>query len=154
MENVIGEVYLRGIEFFSLIGAYVSPGAQKAFFIGLGIFLFLLLFAFTRHHMLSWSIRGAWFGIVLGIVVALAVEAFLLVGGRTLVVEAIKNERTPKSVRVFLQENLTELAQSLAGEPKTLSAAEEATGAADVVLEFQRLPPLERQKARQLICTP
>lgn len=153
MEDLLFSLSLKLNEFLVNFGSFVSPQYQQALIIGIGVFLIILLLGVTRRHMLNWSIKGAWFGVVFGIVVTLLVQGLLLVGGKTAVVEVVRNEKTPKNVRVFLQENITELAQSLASEPKTLGAQEELNFQ-DFIDGFSTLPKKDQQKVKNLICEP
>ncbi len=47
------------------------------------LFLLVLTMAQMRRHFLNWSFKGAWFGIFIGFVLALVLEGFLLLSGRT-----------------------------------------------------------------------
>lgn len=156
MENILPQVSFVTSNLLTNFDSFLAPSVKQIGIIALGIFFFLLLFGLARHHMLEWSLKGAYFGIFLGIILTLVIEAFLLVGGRTLIVAAVKNEKTPQVVRIFLQKNMMELAESLAGEPKTLGAAGEQKTLSpnEVVNNFSLLSPNDQSRVQQRICAP
>lgn len=107
----------------------------------------------ARHHQLLWTFKGAHFGVFFGIVLTLAVEALIIVGGKTTLAEVIKSDKVPPPVRQAISQNLQELAGNLAGEPKALGAKSKAS-AVDVVGDFQELTKDDQSRARELICKP
>lgn len=118
-----------------------------------GVFIFLLLLGWARHHMLEWSIKGARFGVIFGILLTLIVEGLLLFGGRNLIVGALQNEKTPPVVRTLFSQAFGEIAVALKSDPKTLGASEK-TSAVSVVGDFNELSKSEQERARDLICKP
>lgn len=155
MESILPQISLVISNLLANFDSYLAPSAKQVGLIAIGIFIFLLLFAWTRHHMLEWSLKGAYFGIFLGIILTLILETILLMGGKTLIATAVRNEKTPQIVRTFLQKNMMELAQSLTGEPKTLGAAGEQTVSPnEVVNSFSLLSPNDQSRVQQRICAP
>lgn len=61
------------------------------------VFLLVLVMAQMRRHFLTWSFKGAWFGIFIGFFLALVLEGFLLLSGRTFLTTILgwKNAPTP-----------------------------------------------------------
>ncbi|MBI4058882.1 hypothetical protein HY404_01425 [Candidatus Microgenomates bacterium] len=137
----------------SFLDPFIAPQLKQAVLIIGGIFLVALLLGVTRHHMLEWSIKGAGFGILLGVVLTLVVEGFLLVGGRTAVAEVLRNKNTPVAIRSFIQDNMMQLAQAIGSPPQVLNAATSATSG-EVVENFNNLSVKEQSKARTQICAP
>jgi hypothetical protein len=64
--------------------------AQAALIVFL-IFILILLMAQFRRHFVDWSLKGALFGIFFGFLLALILEGFLIVGGRTASTKAKEN---------------------------------------------------------------
>lgn len=137
----------------SQIGFKLSPGTLQAAYIIVAVFLFALAFGIARHHMISWSLKGAWFGIFFGILLTLLVEAALLVGGRTVLVEALRWENTPKVVRDTLQISFAELSKNLSPNIPTLGASDEKSKE-KLIYEFENLSPEEQDEVRAAVCTP
>lgn len=155
MESLPLQIYSFAYNLISQLGVSIPPGILQVALIGTGVFLFTLLLGLARHHMLAWSIKGAWFGFLLGMVLLLILEGFLLVGGKTAISELVKNKRTPENVRVFLEKNMTELAQSLSNNPKALGASTKSGNpSASFVSQFENLPRGEQDAVKEEICQP
>jgi hypothetical protein len=135
---------------FSLPVTYIQAGA--VIFL---IFLLVLLLAQFRRHYVNWSIKGAVFGIFFGFLLALILEGFLLIGGRTALTSILgwKNPPAPISValdagRAKLIEVLginTQIPSSLAKENSTV------TGAVELL---QSLNPGDITKVKTIFCQP
>lgn len=129
----------------------LPPGSQNLALIFGGAFLFLLLLGWARHHMLEWTFKGANFGVFFGIVLTLAIEALIIIGGKTTLAEVVKSDKVPPVVRQTISQNLQELAVSLTGEPKTLGAKNKVS-AVDVVGSYKELSESEQSRVEDLIC--
>src|SRR5512146_2596014 len=64
------------------------------------IFILIVLMAQFRRHYVDWSLKGGVFGIFFGFLLALILEGFLLIGGRTAITEVLgwKNAPAPISL--------------------------------------------------------
>lgn len=133
---------------------HVTGNTVQATFIIIVVFLFALLLGVARHHMLAWSIKGAWFGIFFGILLTLLVEAFLLVGGRTALVETLNNEKIPKTVRNTIREGTREISNSLNNEIPMLSAQDQQDPTKNVISLFSSLKREDQQTVERAICLP
>ncbi|MFH1971695.1 MAG: hypothetical protein ABIJ05_04920, partial [Patescibacteria group bacterium] len=69
---------------FSISPSYIQAGA-----IVLLLFILVLSLANLRRHFLNWSVRGSVFGIFMGFILALILEGFLIIGGRTVLTEIV-----------------------------------------------------------------
>lgn len=67
------------------------------------LFLLVVTLASMRRHFLEWSVKGAGFGVILGFILALVLEGFLLVGGKTLLIEVLGWKNPPKPVENALE---------------------------------------------------
>ncbi len=104
---------------------------------------------------MSWSFKGALFGIFWGFLLALILEGFLIIGGKTAITEILGWENAPKPLLVALDAGrnklvdvlgiTTDIPSSLANEKPTLD---------DAVNLLQKLSPSDSQKIRTLICAP
>lgn len=157
MDSVLAQVYLIIDKLLIQLGIATSgvpSGVQQGILIIIGIFFFTLLLGATRHHMLHWSLKGAGFGLVLGIIVTLVLEGVLLVGGKTAIAQAIKNNNTPPDVRIFLQKNLSELAQLIESSPTTLGASSDGALSGQIAEAYKDLNSKEQKQVRDAVCTP
>ena len=119
------------------------------------LFLLVLTLAQVRRHFIDWSIKGALFGIFFGFLLALFLEGFLIIGGKTAVTELLGWKNAPKPVLIAIEAGrnklvdvlgvMDEIPQSVAfGDPTTESAIE----------ILQSLDPVEIKKVKSLICNP
>lgn len=131
----------------------LPPGWSNLALIFGGVFIFLLLLGWARHHMLAWTLKGAHFGVLFGIVLTLLVETLIIAGGKTTLAEVFKNDKVPPIVRETISKNLEELAVNLASEPRTLGAAGKVN-AVDVAGDFRELSETDQSRVRELICKP
>jgi hypothetical protein len=122
------------------------------------ILLFLLVFtmASMRHHFLEWTIKGAGFGVVLGFVLALVLEGFLLLGGRTALTEVFAWKNAPKPVAQVL-DNSRERFRQVLGEsteiPQIKASGPRST--IDTALDqYRELSPVEAEEFVNKICAP
>lgn len=101
--------------------------------------------------MLHWSMQGAWFGIILGIVITLAVESFVLIGARTAFIQVLKNPNTPKVIVDTLTKTSVEISSNF-GSPGVLSASQ--SQAVTIESMFGELPEKDQELLREAICLP
>src|SRR3990170_441590 len=62
------------------------------------LFLLVLMLAQVRRHYVNWSLKGAVFGVFFGFLLALILEGFLIIGGRTAVTEVLGWKNAPKPI--------------------------------------------------------
>lgn len=152
METLLLKFYSIVNNIFAQFDIALSSGTGQAVAIIIGVFLFTLLFAFTRHHMLTWSIKGALFGVVMGIIITLVSESFLLVGGKTVIFEIAHNPNTPKVVVDTLRDASVELSRAFGPDLRVLSAA--ASPSASILETYHQLKSSEQGFVRSAICRP
>ena len=132
-----------------------SPSYIQAGLIIFLIFILVLTMAQVRRHFIDWSIKGAFFGIFFGFLLALILEGFLIIGGRTAVTEILGWKNAPKPILTAIDVGRGKLVDVLGvtDEIPALSAKQNPT-VEDAVQLFQSLDPSESSKARSLICQP
>lgn len=119
------------------------------------IFLLVLTLAQVRRHFIDWSIKGALFGIFFGFLLALILEGFLIVGGRTALTEFLGWKNAPQPLQVAIDAGRAKLVDVLGITneiPK--SVAREDPTSEDAVTLLQSLDPTEIMKVKSLICEP
>lgn len=118
------------------------------------IFLLVLLLAQMRRHFMDWSFKGALFGIFFGFLLALFLEGFLLVGGKTALTEFLGWKNAPKPLASALDVGKEKLVKVLGikDEIPVTKAGEDP--ADNVITNYQSLSPSEARKVKSLICTP
>ena len=119
------------------------------------LFFLVLTMASVRRHFLEWTVKGAGFGVLLGFVLALIIEGFLLVGGRTALTEVLGWKNAPKPVQVAIDQGRERLINVLGTQTEVpLIHATEYSSVDEVVQGFQGLSSADSEKAKEFICTP
>ena len=140
---------------FQIGGLGFSPSWGYVAAIVFLIFLLVLTLAQVRRHFLEWAFKGVIPGIFLGFLLALLLEGFLVIGGKTALTEVLGWKNPPKPLSNLLDAGRGKLTEVLGASSKIpLSSADEKTSVEKVIQSFQSLNPRDSQKARSLICTP
>lgn len=140
---------------FNLGNLNISTSYIQAGVIILLLFLLVLSLAQFRRHLLSWSMKGALFGLFFGFLLALIIEGFLVVGGRTAITEIAGWKNAPQPIQAALDAGRAKLVQVLGvTEEVPPSVAKENPTVEDAINIFQSLDPSESSKVRQMICEP
>ena len=133
----------------SLSPTYVTAGV-----IIFLLFLLILTLAQVRRHFLNWSIKGGIFGIVLGFLLAVIFEGFLLIGGRTVVTEVLGWKNAPKPIVNVLDSGRAKLVKVLGVTDEIPESAAKNYSSEEVIDAFQSLPAKEATKVRGIVCEP
>ncbi|MCX6705515.1 MAG: hypothetical protein NTV24_00190 [Candidatus Woesebacteria bacterium] len=137
---------------FSFSPSYIQVGA-----ILLLLFILVLSLAQLRRHFVDWSFKGAVFGIFFGFLLALILEGFLIIGGKTVITQVLGWKNAPKPVANLLEIGRDKLIQVL-GEQVEIRVSDAVSKLnptfSDGVTFFQSLNPTEAQKLKNFICKP
>ncbi len=132
-----------------------SPNVIRFAAIILLIFILILTLARIRRHFMEWSFKGALFGIFFGFLLALILEGFLIIGGRTAITEVLGWKNAPEPIKVVLDSGKNQLIQVLGVNSEIPSSvAKETTSVQGAIETFQSLNPTDMKKAKSLICQP
>lgn len=119
------------------------------------VFLLILTLAQIRRHYVSWSLKGGLFGIFFGFLLALILEGFLLIGGKTFLTSALGWKNAPKPLSVVLDAGRTKLIQVLGIKNQIPEPQAFGNTTVDMAIGvFQSLNPAEAKKLKNLICEP
>jgi hypothetical protein len=143
----------KGPTFNLKIGSlFLQPTYINALLIIFLLFLLVLTMASMRRHFMSWSVKGAVFGVFLGFLLALIMEGFLLIGGKTAMIELLGWKNPPKPVSTALDLGKEKLIQVL-GTDTTIPLTKAQVGDASETLSlFQSLSSGEKEKVKAEIC--
>lgn len=133
----------------------LSPGTWKAALVILLLFVLVLTLAKMRRHFIDWSFKGALFGIFFGFLLALTLEGFLIIGGKTAITEILGWKNAPKPLQVAVDSGRSKLVDVLGITdqiPQSFAAGDPNVD--DAVKVLQSLDPTEIKKIRSLICQP
>jgi hypothetical protein len=146
---------LAPIDSYQFGGLVFTPSYVHAGAIVFLIFLLILTMARLRRLYVNWSLSGAVKMLGLGFTLAVIIEGFLLLGGRTLLTEIIGWENAPKPIAKVLdagREKLVdvlgvseEIPQSVADEPPTIEK---------IIGEYQTLSPKDARELKGILCAP
>jgi len=147
-DTFLGKGFDLNLGKFSLPVTYLEAGA--VIFL---LFLLILTMAQVRRHYVSWSLKGGVFGIFFGFLLALILEGFLLIGGKTVLTEALGWENAPKPIQVALDSGRSKLIQVLGIEDQIpTSVAKENVTVQGAIQTLQSLNPADVKKVKSLLC--
>jgi hypothetical protein len=140
---------------FELGGVSFSPSYLQAGVIILLLFVLVLTLARLRRLYMDWSLRGAGIMLFFGFLLALILEGFLILGGRTLFTEIIGWKNAPKPLLNVLDVGRAKLVDVLGvTEEIPGSSAKDKPSFYDVVTSYQSLSSEEAEQFRLMICQP
>ncbi len=104
---------------------------------------------------MDWSLKGAVFGIFFGFLLALLLEGFLIIGGKTAITEFLGWKNAPAPISLALDAGRKQLIRVLGIETQIPeSKAKENSTIQSAVETLQNLNPSDLSKVRALICKP
>ncbi len=119
------------------------------------LFLLILLLAKFREHSVNWSLKGAVFGIFFGFLLALILEGFLIIGGKTALTEVLGWKNPPAPLAQALNAGRSQLIQVLGIETQIpASFAKENTTVQNVMENIQNLNPIDLKQVKNILCSP
>jgi hypothetical protein len=139
----------------SLGKIHFAPSYLQAGVIVFLLFILVLTVAQVRRHLFEYSLKGALFGLFFGFLLALILEGFLIIGGKTAVTEVLGWQNPPKPILSALDVGRGKLIDVLGiTDEISISVAQEKPSWNDVIEAFQKLDPAQVKKAKDIICRP
>ena len=134
-------------------GLLFSPNLLMAILTVFLIFLLIITFASLRHRYLGWHIKGILPGLGFGFILALILEGFLILGGRTILTEIFGWKNAPKPVSVALDAGRSQFIKVLGENTSAVpeSNAQSSSGE-DLYHMSQSLPTKELNHLKELLC--
>lgn len=138
---------------FQIGGLTFAPNLLQAVAIVFLLFLLVLTMANVRRHFLDWSFKGAAFGVLSGFLLAIVLEGFLIIGGRTALTEVLGWKNAPKPLSNALDAGRSKLVDVL-GVTKEIpeTKAREDYSSEQVVDIYKSLPQDVSKDVRLQIC--
>ena len=137
---------------FSFSPSYIQAGTVVVL-----LFILVLTLAQLRRHFIDWSIKGTLFGLFFGFLLALILEGFLIIGGKTAITQVLGWKEAPKPIANLLEIGRDKLVQVLGEQAEVRipdAVAKLNPTFDDAVTFFQSLNPSEAQKLKNFICKP
>jgi len=125
-------------------GLVFQPSYLQAGVIVLLLFLLVLTLGSLRHRMNHWTIKGVFPGIAFGFLLAIILEGFLLVGGKTFLIGMLGWKEAPGPVTSVLDVGREKLVNVLGTE---------AQSAEELVSAYEKLSDSEAESVRLFVCT-
>lgn len=101
---------------------------------------------------MSWSFKGALFGIFLGFLLALIVEGFLIISGKTAFTEVLGWKNPPKPVSVALDAGRDRLIKVLGISSEISISRAKVTNSSEIISSFRDLSTEEKEKVKSELC--
>lgn len=119
------------------------------------LFLLVVTMAQFRRHYVDWSLKGGVVGIFFGFLLALFLEGFLLIGGRTALTGILGWKDPPRPIALVLDAGRSKLVQVL-GVNTTIpsSFAKENTTVQSALETIQSLNPSDLKNVKKILCSP
>lgn len=128
------------------IGSYsISFPYLQAIAIVFLLFMLVISLAQFRRHYVDWSFKGAGFGILFGFLLAIILEGFLILYGKTALTTVLGWKNAPKPISVVLDVGREKLSNVLGERIVEIDSG-------DVLKVFQSLNPSESKKIKSIIC--
>ena len=119
------------------------------------LFILVLTLAQVRRHFVDWSLKGALFGLFFGFILALILEGFLLVGGKTAITEVIGWKSAPKPILAVLDIGRDKLINVLGINTEIPSSkAKNRLNPQEIIESFTSLSSSEAEEVKEIICKP
>lgn len=137
---------------FSFSSSYIQAGVVVVL-----LFILILMLAQLRRYFVDSSVKGSLFGLFFGFLLALILEGFLIIGGKTAITQVLGWKEAPKPIANLLEIGRDELVQVLGEQAEVRipdAVAKLNPTFNDAVVFFQSLNPLEAQKLKNFICKP
>lgn len=148
--NIFGKTFALKLGNLSIAPTYWQAAA-----IVFLLFLLVWTLARLRHLYVGWSFKAAGSMVLIGFLLAVVLEGFMILGGRTVFTEVLGWKTPPKPISLLLDASRAKLVRVLGvTEEIPASAAKETPSYKSVVSDFQTLSPKEAEKARSFICEP
>lgn len=151
--QIFGSLSQNVISFFSNLS--IAPTYIKAGAIIFLLFLLIVSLSQFRHHFVKWSMKGGLVGLFFGFLLALFLEGFLLIAGRTAVTELLGWKNAPKPIKTALDLGHQKLVNVLGVSDQINKTYASSNPTIDDALNtLQNLDPTEISKIKAIICTP
>ena len=150
------EILNKSFGVYKIKGIYVEHTYWQAATIVFLIFLMLFTLARLRFLYVHWNLGKSSLSMLFwGFLLALILEGFLILSGRTILTEILGWKNAPKPISTALDVGRGRLITVL-GEQKEVPAslANEKPNASQVLENYNVLSEEDSQKVKQIICMP
>lgn len=150
--NKLPDFLFKTVHSFQIGQLTFAPNVLTAGAIILLLFFLVLTMAQVRRHFMDWSAKGAFFGIFLGFLLALIIEGFFIVGGRTVLTTTLGWKNAPKPIQIALDQGKDKLREVL-GVNSTIPNSS-AMSSEELINFFKGMDAKTLSQLKSAICTP
>jgi len=117
------------------------------------VFIFIVTMASYRKHYVDWSLKGGVFGIFFGFLLALILEGFLLIGGKTALTEVLGWKNPPAPIAQVLDAGRSQLIKVLGVQTQIPTTyAKDNVTIQNVIETIQSLNPGDLKTVKNILC--
>lgn len=141
---------------YNIRGLYIEATYWQAAAIIILVFLLVFTLARLRYLYIHWSLGKSSIAMIFwGFLLALILEGFLLIGGRTMLTEVLGWRNAPKPLSTLLDSSRSKLINVL-GVNSTVTESEASANPTfdSVMLDYQSLSLEEMTKVKSVVCEP
>jgi hypothetical protein len=140
---------------YTVRGLEIEPTYWQAGAIILLIFMLIFTLARLRYIYVHWNLSGTSLSFLFyGFLLALILEGFLIISGRTFFSATLGWENAPKPIAAFIDLGRDKMSKVLGEQTKIPeSVAKQPPTAKSVVTDYFNLPKSEAQKVESQICS-
>jgi len=141
---------------YNIRGIYIEPTYWEAVAIVLLLFMLVFTIARVRFLYVHWNLGKPAFSMFFwGFFLALILEGFLIIGGKTFVTEILGWKNAPKPISTALDLGRAKLVDVLGVKDEiSQSVAKEKASYQSVISDYYNLSDEEKKTTRSLICKP
>lgn len=146
----------KPLPMFTLWGMEIYPTYWQAITIVFLIFLLLLVIARMRYLYVHWNLgKSSWAMLFWGVALTIIVEAFLWIGGKTLLTTILGWNNAPKPIAATLDTGRERLVEVLGDEVEVKNVtAESPPTYQSVVFDYKELPDSDKKTVQKFVCEP
>ncbi len=141
---------------YNFKGIYIEPTYWMGAVIVLLIFLLTFTLARIRYLYVHWSLGKSTISFLFyGFLLAIILEGFFILGGRTIFTEILGWKNAPKPIGTLLDLGRNKLAQTLGiYQEIPESKADAASSYQKIIDDYQKLSEKEKDQLKVFICSP
>ena len=152
----IGRFLNKSLGVYNIHGVSIEPNYWQAGVIILLLFLLVFTLARVRFLYIHWSLgKGSLSFLFYGFLLALIVEGFLVLNGRTLLTQVLGWQNAPKPIGTALDVGRQKLVDVLGSQSEIPDSNAQMLNSYEKVLsDYKSLQSGEKDKVKTDICTP
>ncbi|MBN1168662.1 hypothetical protein JXA63_02110 [Candidatus Woesebacteria bacterium] len=138
---------------FNIGNIEIAPTYWQAALVIFLLFILILTIARLRRLYVGWSVKGFFPILILGFVLAIVFEGFMILSGKTFLITLLGWENAPKPISTALDEGRNELIKVLGVSEETAEIGKDHDFK-DVIGIFEALSEEDKKKVNEFICEP